>query len=182
MLCALALVGASASVAQVSIGVSGAYSNLGGSDFDGVDAGYGVEGNVMFPVAQSIKLGVSGQWATHGIAGASENLKVLGILAEGRYLFTMAGKATPYVGVRGGWGQYSVSQGGSTAKATGFPVGGGVGVMIGLSPTLALDLNGMLHTVSFGNVKVDGTEVPDSKASGTVLLVRAGINFKLGGQ
>jgi len=59
---------------------------------------------------------------------------------------------------------------------------GGGGLMFALSPSLALDLNAMFHTVSFGNAKVDGTEIPDSKASGTALQIRAGINFKLGGQ
>lgn len=181
VLFAFALVGASVSAAQ-SIGASAVYASLGGNDFSDVDAGFGVEGNVMFPVAPSIKLGVSGQWTTHAITGETENLKVLGIFAEGRYLFTMAGKATPYLGARAGWAQWSFSQLGSTAKASGIPFGGGVGVMIGLSPGLAIDLNGMFHTVSFGTAKVDGTEIPDSKLKGTVLEIRAGVNFRVGGQ
>ena len=181
VLFALALIGASVSAAQVSIGVGGQYLSLGGDDFTDIDAGFGVEGNVMFPVGQSIKLGASAQWSTHGITGASEKFKVLGVLAEGRYLFTMAGKATPYVGARAGWAQYSVSSGGSTAKATAIPFGGGVGVMIAMTPTLGIDLNAMYHTVSFGNAKVDGTEISGTEAKGTGLQIRAGVNFKLGG-
>jgi hypothetical protein len=182
VLFALALIGASVSAAQVGIGVSGQYLSLSGSDFDGVDAGFGVEGNVLFPVGTSFRLGASAQWSTHGLTGSSESLDLLGVLAEGRYMFGGGGKMTPYLGARGGWGQYSVSSGGSSAKATGYPIGGGGGLMIAMSPSLAIDVNAMFHTVSFGNAKVDGTEIPDSKASGTALQVRAGINFKLGGQ
>jgi hypothetical protein len=75
-----------------------------------------------------------------------------------------------------------VSSGGASAKATGYPFGGGGGLMIAMSPSLAIDVNAMFHTVSFGNAKVDGTEIPGSEASGTALQIRAGINFKLGGQ
>jgi hypothetical protein len=47
----------------------------------------------------------------------------------------------------------------------------------------------MFHSVSFGDVHVKGTvdgvpgegDIPDSKASGTALQLRAGVSFKLGG-
>ena len=180
VLFALTLVGATVSAAQVGIGVSGQYLSLNGNDFDGIDAGFGVEGNVMFAVAPAIKVGASGQWSTHDAGG--DNVSLLGIFGEGRYLFTMAGKATPYIGARGGWTQASSDVTGlGSLKASGFAFGGGVGVMIAMTPTLAIDVNGMFHSVSLGDAKVDGTTVPDSKSSGTALQIRAGINFKLGG-
>lgn len=181
VLFALALIGASVSAAQVSIGAGAQYLSLGGDDFTDVDAGFGVAGNVMFPVGQSIKVGAVGQWSTHGVAG-TDGLDVLAAFAEGRYLFGGGGKATPYIGGRVGWAQYSLSAGGTSAKATAIPFGGGVGVLIAMSPTLSIDLNGMYHSLSFGNAKVDGTEIPGSEAKGTGLQINAGISFKLGGQ
>lgn len=180
VLFALALIGASVSAAQVSIGAGAQYLSLGGDDFSDADAGFGFAGNVMFPVGQSMKVGAVGQWSTHDVAG-TDGLDVLGALAEGRYLFGGGGKATPYVGARVGWAQYSLSAGGATGKATAIPFGGGVGVMIAMSPTLAIDLNGMFHSLSFGNVSVDGTEIADTKLSGTGLQINAGISFTLGG-
>lgn len=183
VLLALTLVGATASVAQVSIGVGGQYLSLGGSDFEATDAGFGVEGNAMFSLGPSIKLGPSVQWSSHKDSFLDENIKVLGIVGEGRYMIGMgAGKAKPYVGARAGWVQASADISGvGSAKQSGFAVGGGVGVLIAMTPTLAIDLNGMFHSVSFGDAKLDGTTLPDSQTSGTALQFRAGINFKLGG-
>lgn len=182
VLFALALVGATAGVAQVSIGVSGQYMGFGGSDFETTDDGFGAEGNVMFSLGSAFKLGPSVQWSSHYDSFLDENLSVLGVLGEGRYMLSMgAGKTTPYISGRAGWVQASADVSGASAKQSGFGVGGGVGVLIALSPMLAFDLNGMFHAVSFGNAKIDGSEIPDSETSGTALQVRAGINFKLGG-
>ncbi len=183
VLFALALVGATAGVAQVSIGLSGQYLGFGGSDFETTDDGFGVEGNVMFSLGSAFKLGPSAQWSSHYDSFIDQDISVLGILGEGRYMLGMGtGKATPYISGRAGWVQATADISGvGSAKQSGFGAGGGVGVLIALSPTLAFDLNGMFHAVSFGNAKVDGSELPDSKTSGTALQVRAGINFKLGG-
>ena len=180
VVCALFFVVVSTSAAQVSIGVSGQYLSLGGDDFSGTDAGPGIEGNVMFPVAPSIKVGASAQWSSHDVSG--ESLKILGIFGEGRYLFTMTGKSTPYIAARGGWTQASADVTGlGSLKQSGFAFGGGVGVMIAMTPSVAIDLNGMFHSVSLGDIKADGTTVDGTSASGTALQIRAGVNFKLGG-
>ena len=195
----IALVGASVGAAQASIGVGGQYLSFGGSDFEGTDAGMGLEGNVMFPAGKALMLGASAQWSTHNDAVLSDNTTALGIFAEGRYLFRSASgsKLTPYVGARAGWAQgtqtaQATELGGSSgsvdASASGFAFGGGAGVMIALSPSLSLDVNGMMHTISFGDTHVkgniDGTPVdqdlPGSKTSGTALQLRAGLSFKLG--
>ena len=195
----LALVSTSLGAAQTSIGVGGQYLSFGGSDFDGTDAGMGLEANVMFPAGKAAMLGASVQWSTHNDAVFSDNTTALGIFAEGRYLFRSASgsKFTPYVGARGGWAkgaqtwqasELGLSTGSVDISASGFAFGGGAGVMIALSPTLSLDVNGMIHSVSFGDAhgkgNLDGTpideDVPDSKTSGTALQLRAGLSFKLG--
>src|SRR5512145_2340950 len=199
VLFAIALVGASVGAAQASIGVGGQYLSFGGTDFDGTDAGMGLEANVLFPAGKAFMLGASGQWSTHNDANLSDNTTALGIFAEGRYLFrsTSGSKLTPFVGVRGGWAkgtqtaqasELGFSTGSLDLSTTGFVFGGGAGVMIALSPSVSLDVNGMMHTVSFGDFhakgNLDGTpvddDIPDSKSSGTALQLRAGISFKLG--
>jgi hypothetical protein len=200
VLVALALIGTSVGAAQTSIGVGMQYMSFGGSDFDGTDAGMGFEANVMFPAGKAFMLGASGQWSTHN-NDFSDDLTALGIFGEGRYLFRSASgsKLTPYVGGRLGWarGAQTVSAsevGGSTGSvdltASGLVFGGGAGVMIGLSPSVSLDINGMIHSVSFGDTHVQGAidgsaiddDIPDSSAGGTAMQLRAGISFKLGGR
>ena len=195
----IVLVGASVGAAQASIGVGGQYLSFGGSDFEGIDAGMGLEATVMFPAGKAVMLGGSAQWSTHNDAIFSDATTALGIFAEGRYLFrsTSGSKLTPYIAGRGGWvkgtqtaqaSELGFSTGSVDASTCGFAFGGGAGVMIALSPTLSLDINGMMHSVSFGDghIKgnIDGTpideDVPDSKTSGTALQLRAGLSFKLG--
>lgn len=199
VLLALVSVGTSVLAAQTSLGVGMQYLSFGGSDFDGTEAGMGFEGNVMFPAGKAFMVGGSLQWSTHNNA-LSDDLTAIGIFGEGRYLFrsTSGSKVTPYVGGRFGYarGTQTISAaelGGSTGSvdlsAGGLTFGGGAGLMIGLSPTIALDLNGMIHSVSFGDFHakgtVDGTSIdddlPDTSASGTAMQFRAGLSFKLGG-
>ena len=191
VLFALALIGASVSAAQIGIGVSGQYLSLGGDDFSGTDAGFGAEANVMFSLGSSIKLGPSVQWSSHNEAAFDKSISLLGFFGEGRYMLGMgSAKAQPYLGARVGYVTASVngvdlSGVGGPASAdlssNGMAFGGGVGVMISMSPSLALDLNGMFHSVSQGDIDVNGTTQSGTSVSGTALQIRAGINFKRGG-
>lgn len=186
VLFALALIGASVSAAQVSIGVGGQWLSPSSDKYKndlGIDlkSGFGAEGNVMFPLGQSVKLGASVQWSSHGIEGASNNASLLGFFGEGRYMFGMGGKATPYLGARVGYSQWTYSETGTDLKASGLAFGGGVGVMIAMSPTLAIDVNGMYNSHSFGDIDVGGTAAAGTDATVSALQIRAGVNFKLGG-
>lgn len=184
----LSLVGAPVGVAQVWIGAAGDYVSFGGDDFSGTEAGYGGEVNVLFPIG-SLKLGAGAQYTTHGAEGLDGSGGVLGVLAEGRYMFTLpAGKVTPYIGARGGWvrtssSDFDVDLDGTAddVSSSGFAFGGGGGIMISLSPGLALDIGAIFHSVSLGDAEVNGTTVPQSDLSGTALQIRGGISFRLGG-
>ena len=183
---ALVLVSASASAAQVSIGANGQYLSLGGNDFSAIDAGFGAGASVLIPVGKSLMVGGSGQYSTHGVTGVNENLNALGLLAEARYLFrTPGGKVSPYVAGRGGWLRASASNidlgaGPSDYSQSGFAFGGGGGVMIGLTPKMAVDLGAVYHSVSLGDAKVDGQTQTGTESSGTGLQVRGGVAIKLG--
>lgn len=177
--------------AQVSIGVGGHSLSFGGDDFQGTDAGFGAEARVMFPVGTSVSLGGGLQYSAHNSDFFDNSIKVLGILAEGRYMFrTPSGKTTPYVAGRGGWAQGSTNDVDidgdgipdiNKVKQSGIVFGAGGGVLVTMSPTVALDLGLVFHSVSFGDADADGTTLTNSDVSGTGLQIRAGVSFKLGG-
>ena len=186
VLFALALFGASLGAAQISIGVGGQWLSPSSDKYKndlGIEmkSGFGAEGNVMFPVGQSFKLGASVQWSSHGITDAANNASLLGAFGEGRYMFGSGAKATPYVAGRVGYSQWTYSETGIDLKASGLAYGGGVGVMIAMSPTLAIDVNGMYNGHSFGDIDANGSTASGTSATVQALQIRAGVNFKLGG-
>lgn len=169
--------------AQTSLGLGVQMLDLGGSDFDGIGAGIGVEGRVMFPVGASALLGAGVQYSSHGVEGVDPNFNILGLIGEGRYLFKQAGgKVTPYVGGRGGYVHGGASQGGNSVTASGYAIGATGGLQIQTSPTMSFDLGLAFHSVSLGDIKVNGATQPDTKSKGTGLQIRAGVSFKLGGK
>jgi opacity protein-like surface antigen len=193
VLFAITLVGASVSAAQVSIGAAGQWFSPSSDDYKNnldikLNSGFGAAGSIMYAVTPAISLGGSVQWSSHGLEEAStgtaaaNNASILGLFGEGRYSFTTASKATPYIGARVGWAQWTYSEAGDDLKANGLAFGGGVGVMIGLTPTLSLDLNGMFNSHSFGDIKVNGTSASGTDGNVTGIQIRAGVSYKLGTQ
>lgn len=177
--------------AQVSVGISGQFLSLGGDDFDSADAGFGAVATVLFPLGPSGKLGGGLQYSRHDDDFVEDDLAVLGVIAEGRYMFpTAGGKTTPYLAGRTGWTHVSISDvdvngdgipDAQQVSATGFALGAGGGVMIAFSRMLVLDLGAVIHAVSLGDAKADGTTVPNTDLNGTALQVRVGVAFTLGG-
>ena len=167
--------------AQAHIGLGVQLLDLGGSDFDGISAGLGVEGRVMFPVGRTAQLGGGLQYSSHGISGIDPNFNVLGFIGEGRYLFkSTTSKVTPYLGGRGGYVHASVSQGGNSVTANGYAIGATAGVQIETASTMSFDLGLAIHTVHLGDAKANGVSQPGSSSSGTGLQFRVGVNFKMG--
>jgi hypothetical protein len=188
----LALIGATAGVAQVSIGAGAQWLSPSSGDYENnldiqMQSGFGFAGNVMFPVGQSLRVGASGQWSSHKLkefstgTEAPGSASLLGIFGEGRYLFGMGAKATPYVAGRVGYAQWSYNESGLDLKSSGLAFGGGVGVLIAMSPTLAIDVNGVYNSHSFGDISDSGTSVSGTSGTVSALQLRAGVNFKLGG-
>jgi len=168
-------------VAQVSIGAAGLYASINGSDFDGTDAGFGLDAQVRFPLGTGFSLGIGGQWTTHGIQGTSDNLGVLGVFGEPRYVFTTTSETLkPYLAARGGYLHESFSGGGIDASASGYFVGGGGGLVISVGPTVSVDLAVLWTTVSFGDATVNGSKVSNSNTSGSALAIRGGVLIGLG--
>jgi hypothetical protein len=175
-----------------AVGVGGQYLSLGGSDFQGTDAGFGAEGNVMFRVAPAIRLGASVLYSTHDDPTLPSGVNILGVFAEGRYAIgASTGPLQPYVAGRAGWVRALAPDAlfgppGSPPpldlSASGFGIGGGAGLLIGISKSIALDVNGLFHSLSLGDGKAGGETVEGTAQSGTALEIRAGLAIVLGGQ
>jgi len=162
--------------AQVSLGINAVYADPNGSDFDGTNAGYGLQGQVRFPLGSSFSVGFGGQWTSHGLQGLSENLSVVGGFAEPRYTFTTkSAQLKPYLTGAVFYLHESVSSGGNSATANGFFFGGGGGVLIPAGATLSVDLSAFFGPLNFGDAKVNGSTFSGSSTSGTGLEIRAGI-------
>ena len=181
----LLLGAATAGAAQVSLGVAGAYVSLGGDDFAILKPGVGPEVNLMLGLGQSLQLGASAQYSWHGVEGADGTQGVLGVLGEARYLIG-TGRAKVYLAGRAGFARamsndFDVSfppdGNPDEVSASGTVFGGGAGVVIALSPSLALDLAALFHAVSFGDASVNGNTVPGTELSGTALQIRGGFRF-----
>ncbi len=175
-------VAAPPAAAQASLGIAGLYASLGGSDFDGIGSGIGGEASVWFPAGTSFMIGGGAHYTSHGIDGIDENLSVLAIFVEPRYRFQTGGKVKPYIAGRAAWARNSASSGGVDISATGFYFGGGGGLMVPVGAKLDLDFEVLFNSVSFGDVDVDGTSQSGTDASGTALVARVGLLFRLGGQ
>lgn len=163
--------------AQVGFGVAGLYVSLKGSDFDGTDAGIGVDGQVRFSVAGNGSLGIGGQYTSHGLQGISDNLKVIGVFGEPRYYLGVPGGLKPYLMGRAAYLHESLSSGGIDASANGYLLGGGAGMLLSAGPALHVDLTVLFTGVSFGDATIDGTKVPDSSSHGSAIALRIGVLF-----
>lgn len=160
---------------------AGLYASLGGNDFETTDDGIGAEGSLWFRMGDSWLLGGGVQYTSHHEDSFDTNIGVLGIFAEPRYRFTTGGgKPTPFVAGRLAWLRQSGSVAGTGFNATGFLLGGGGGVAIGLGTRVDLEVEVLLGLVSFGDVTVGGSTMPDTDTNGTALAARLGIAFRLG--
>lgn len=166
---------------QISFGVAGLYATLSGSDFTGTNAGIGADAQVRLALGSGFTLGGGAQFTSHGVDGFNEKFNVIGIFAEPRYVFAAgASKVHPYLVGRGGWLRQSISSGGNELKATGFFFGGGGGLVVGLGPSVSLDISAILASINFGEQELNGSPT-GFKPNGTSLALRAGILFG-GGQ
>jgi hypothetical protein len=176
-LAALSVAAARPASGQVSFDVGGLYVSLSGTDFNTVNAGIGVDGQVRFRLAPSpITLGIGGQYTTHSVDNFNPNFNVWGVFVEPRYgLPSGASPIKPYLAARGAYLHQSISQGTNTASADGVLIGGGGGLLIGLGG-LNLDVGVLFAVANFGEVKVNGTG-NGVKPNGTVVALRAGLVF-----
>jgi hypothetical protein len=202
---ALALVGLIASEAHAQMGhrYSVQFSALGatlfGEEFEEIDAGFGVEGQLrVTPGRFSIGLGL--QYTQHGTTGfeglEDMTFKLWGPFLEPRLVVDVGSDtAAPYLSGRlsilreqGNVDFNFVDEFGNvtpveiSAYAWGVLANAGGGVLFALSPRMNVDLGVTIGFGSFGEgtVEVEGTEVAtfDGTSGGNVVF-RAGVSFGL---
>lgn len=170
----------SAGVAQaqgVRVELTGAYQSLSGDDFEGTNSGIGGEAQVRFGMGR-MTLGVGALLSSHGIDGIDDKLKILGLLAEPRFVFALTGSPlSPFIAARFAYLRETLTTGGQDFKATGFAFGGGAGVNYRISPLIQILVAAYFQSARFGDVDVDGTTSPGTDASGTAMTLRAGLSI-----
>jgi hypothetical protein len=160
----------------------GVYASLSGSDFDGINAGLGVDAQFRYHARGGVSVGGGVQYTSHGIDGFDPNFGVRAFFADLRYSFETASSPsiTPYIGARAALAHYGISEGGNSASANGTAFGPAGGMLIRLAPAAQLDVGIVWYSVRFGNISANGTEQPDTKSSGSALALRAGVAFGFG--
>lgn len=180
-LLAAAAVPAAAQVASPKFSLEPAayYATVSGDDFEGIDAGIGfdVQGRVKLT---ALSLGLGYQRSSHGIEGIEEDAVVSGIFVEPRYEIPSAAAFKPYLTARLGRITQSVEGNGSELKASGFAFGAGAGVTLPLAGNVRLNTSASWNSMSFGEMELDGDQIPDSKTSGSSLALRVGMSFSFG--
>lgn len=173
----LAVVRPPAASGQVSFDVGGLYVSLSGTDFNSVNAGMGVDGQVRFRLAPSpITLGIGGQYTTHSVDGFDPNFNVWGVFVEPRLAFASgASPIKPYLAARGAYLHQSSPQGTGSVTADGFLIGGGGGILVGLGG-INLDVGFLFGLANFGELQFNGTGT-GVKPNGGVVVLRAGLLF-----
>jgi hypothetical protein len=176
-LAALSVAVARPASGQVSFDVGGLYVSLSGTDFNGVNAGIGVDGQVRFRLLPSaITLGIGGQYTTHAVDGVDPNFNVWGVFVEPRLgLPAGASPIKPYLAARGAYLHQSITQGANSASADGFLIAGGGGLLVGLGG-INLDIGVLFGLANFGEIQLNGSGT-GVKPNGTAVALRLGLVF-----
>ena len=166
---------------RFSLSGGGLYAALSGSDFDGIDDGFGFDVQLRYHAAGAISVGAGLQYTSHGVSGFSENFGVSGIFVEGRYAFQKANPSViPYLGARFALAHSRIASGPNELTADGSVLGPSGGLLIRLASTTQLDFGLVWATVHFGDAKLNGNTQANSELNGSALALRAGLVFTFG--
>lgn len=167
-------------------------ASLSGSDFEGVDAGIGFDGLLLFQVAPEWDLGLGVQWTSHDVDFLNEDYTVYQFFAEPRYRLPTSGTIAPYLFGRAGYVRVALNdvefynEFGSLLFTgdflqTGMSFGAGIGLAATVSPSVQLHASAAFHRVSLGDAEFEGDEIDGTDASGTSMVLRAGLTIGFGG-
>lgn len=170
----------SATPTGFALGGNLGYYTLSGDDFEGIDAGLGFEGNARYTFLSGFQIVGGVHYASHGFEGLDENMNVLAIFVDPRYVFAIGSPMiAPFVGGRAAWVRESMDIQGIDASANGFAFGGTGGLLFQVAPQVAIETSVMFAAVSFGDIEVEGVTIDGSDSSGTTLALQGGIVLSL---
>ncbi|MDH3297637.1 MAG: hypothetical protein OEM96_05085 [Gemmatimonadota bacterium] len=150
-----------------------AVSTPGGSELDGIDAGFGGEVQVGVDGVGGPGVGAGVGFTKHGLTGADESMSHWSVFAEPRYTFGAARPgAHPYVAGRLAYTVFNPEFGAGLLKETGFAFGAGAGVVFPAFGPTQFDL-----WTRFTAVSVDVSGFADSKRSGSDWRLGGSLRF-----
>jgi hypothetical protein len=168
---------------RFELGLGGGFYTLSGNDFEGVDAGMGVEVAGRLRLPGGLQIGLALQRNSHGADFVDDDIAVTAVMLDSRYAFRVTGSnLEPFLGARAGRAQRSAEVSDIDVSSGGFLFGVLGGLALPVSRTVNLEFAASLYQVSFGEAKADGYgTIDDTDASGTSLGLRVGVNIRFGG-
>ena len=154
------------------------YYPLSGDDFDLTDPGIGFEGEARYTWASGFQLAGGVSYNIHGVDVdvIDENLKVLGVFAEPRYLFALKSpNIAPFIGGRLSYLHQSLDRNGVSTGGNGWAFGGVGGLLFQVGQQVGIEVSVLFAAVSFGDFEADGFSIANTDTSGSTLGLRAGV-------
>jgi hypothetical protein len=173
------------SAQAVSLQISGLYNGLFGDVFDGLNNGFGAEGQVRYtPGALSFGAGFS--YTLHNYDFLPEDAKLYGGFFEPRYrIHTGSNVVAPYLSARFSWLNMGFTGDDLSVSSDFIQINGGGGLLYRLGPRLNLDLGATFGYNHLGEgdftSKQDGLLASFPDQQGTNVVVRLGVAVGLGG-
>jgi len=178
---------------QISIQVSGIYASLFGDAYEGVDNGIGGEAQLRF-TPSAFSIGAGGQYTRHGVEGLDEDLSLMGVFLEPRFVIPVGSNYfAPYVSGRLSLLRQSISVdansgfcvGKLSGSTTGVTANGGGGLLVRLGSRLNLDAGATYGYTRFGEGTIrcesTGDRLEFPSGNGSNVIVRVGLAIGLGG-
>jgi hypothetical protein len=169
-----------------SVQASALYENVYGDAAqwrvnESLPAGYGAEGQIRYtPSALSFGGGI--QWTTHNWTDSDKdsNLSLLGVFLEPRYVLPATDRIGPYLSARLALTKLKLKIADEEiGTATGQTDNGGGGILISISPNIAVDLGATFGYTNFGDLENNGSPTGLKTGKGTNLIARVGLAIGL---
>ena len=181
-LAALLVLGAAPAAAQsalptLSLEGNVLYNTFQGRAFRDVGDGAGFEvlGNVG---VGAFSLGAGYVRTTHHLTGVTDDVTLDGPFVEPRLALPFYYRSfTPYLSARAARLTARADDAGGELVATGTQLGGGIGMLVALAPSVRMNLGLTYARLRLGDAERDGARIPDSSADGSTLGFRAGLSL-----
>jgi hypothetical protein len=154
----------------------------GGDAFADTKSGVGFEVQLRRNISL-FSLGGGVQFSRHEIVAVDKKLNLIGAFLEPRYVFPRGSQYAPYASGRIAVFRQSLSAEGASGGATGGQVNAGGGILFRAGRNVNLDLGATFGLLQFGEYSVtfaEGGGFTSPSASGTNIVVRAGLAIGLG--
>ncbi|MDZ4674576.1 MAG: outer membrane beta-barrel protein [Gemmatimonadota bacterium] len=159
----------------------------GGTAYDGLASGFGIEAQVRY-TPSAFSLGGGYQASFHDLDlgdGTVETVTLAGGFLEPRYVIDVrSARVAPYLSARLAVLTQTVTVEGFDLSATGTQINGGGGILVRMGSRVNLDLGLTLGAIQFDDVQVraggETVVVTGSSGNGTNFVLRIGAAIGLG--